>query len=181
MGNLCSLSWEGPHIGAGKWVWGVLVLGRKEWQWTQRHSPFPCTTGREEVEEVWSEVKLGKKGRVRRNFFKVWFYFSLFYSVVFFGKKLDFFAHIEPVLFVMVSGGWSPPSLSLLLWFFSPVHLREWQSSCGGLLVSCQVNPPHSACKSSTGLLSNHSFPVCPDTGGCPNPCAGLWPWPCCI
>lgn len=37
------------------------------------HSTSPYTAGREEVEKVWSEVKLGKKGRVRGNFLRFGF------------------------------------------------------------------------------------------------------------
>lgn len=164
MGRLCSPSWQGPHTGAGKWVWGVLPLRRKERQWTQPHSPFPCTTGREEVEEVCCEVKFGKKGRVRENFFKVWFYFSLFYSGFLWQDIRLLCPHW--VCFVCNGKWWVISSiLSLLLWYFSPVHLRKgvieqlwWAPS----VLSSQ--PTHSACKSSTGLLWNHSFPVCPDT-----------------
>lgn len=53
------------------------------------HSTSPYTAGREEVEKVWSEVKLGKKGRVRGNFLRFGF---ISRCSTFFGKKLNLFA-----------------------------------------------------------------------------------------
>ena len=53
---------------------------------------------------MWSKAEPGKKGEVGgRCVFKIWFYFSLFYSDLI-GNKLNYFPQVESVLPMTVTG-----------------------------------------------------------------------------
>jgi len=68
-------------------------------------TPFACSPvplgGRRQRNR--SEVEPRKKGGMGGRCFKIWFYFSLFYSDLI-GNKLNNFPQMEPVLPVMVIG-----------------------------------------------------------------------------